>query len=54
MNNNFYLCFYDSVIVSYYKVVLIRIYLFIYLFALYYYYHYYCNQLFKLINYLIR
>ena len=32
MNNNFYLCFYDSVIVSYYKVVLIRIYLFIYLF----------------------
>ena len=50
MNKNFYLCFYDSVIVSYYKVVLISrdlfIYLFIYLFALYYYYHYYCNQTF--------
>ena len=24
MSNNFYLCFHDSVIVSYYKVVLIR------------------------------
>ena len=32
MNKNFYLCFYDSVIVSYYKVVLISRDLFIYLF----------------------
>ena len=31
MNKTFYLCFYDSAIVSYYKVVLIRIYLFIFL-----------------------